>query len=223
MKLYMHPGACSLSPHIVCRELGLPIELIEIDRQTHRTRSGEDFHHINGNGYVPVLEFADGATLTEGPAIVQYLADLRPGATILPKAGTIERARVQSWLNFITSELHKPMVLLFRPAYAPVRSTLFELVQKRLDWLATQVAGPYLTGEAFTVADAYLFVILNWTPWLEIDLGRSPALQALMARIGARPKVQEALAAEGLAPFGEEHLFYAPAAMVEAARAAARS
>jgi glutathione S-transferase len=223
MKLYMHPGACSLSPHIVCRELGLPIELIEIDRQTHRTRSGEDFHHINGNGYVPVLEFADGATLTEGPAIVQYLADLRPGATILPKAGTIERARVQSWLNFIASELHKPMVLLFRPAYAPVRSTLFELVQKRLDWLATQVAGPYLTGETFTVADAYLFVILNWSPWLEIDLARWPALQTFMAKVGERPNVQEALAAEGLAPFGEEHRFYAPPAMVEATRKAARS
>jgi len=222
MKLYMHPGACSLSPHIICRELGLPIELIEIDRQTHRTRSGEDFHHINGNGYVPVLELDEGTSLTEGPAIVQYLAELRPHATILPKAGTIERTRVQSWLNFITSELHKPMVLLFRPAYAPVKSTLFELVQKRLDWLATQVAGPYLMGEAFTVADAYLFVILNWSPWLEIDLARWPVLQDFMAHVGARPKVQEALAAEGLAPFGDEGTFYAPPAMVDAARQAVR-
>jgi len=222
MKLYMHPGACSLSPHIVCRELGLPIELIEVDRATHRTSTGEDFYGISGNGYVPALKLEDGTVLTEGPAIVQYLAELRPQATLLPKSGTIDRARVQSWLNFITSELHKPMVLMFRPPYAPVKSTLFELVQKRLDWLATQIAGPYLTGETFTVADAYLFVVLNWSPWLEIDLGRWPVLQAFEARVGARPRVQEALTAEGLAPFGEEHTFYAPPAMAHAARQAAR-
>ena len=223
MKLYMHPGACSLSPHIVCRELDLPVELVPIDRTTHRTNAGQDFHRINGNGYVPVLELEDGATLTEGPAIVQYLAGLRPDAALVPKAGTIERARVQSWLNFITSELHKPMVLLFRPAYAPVKSTLNELVEKRLAWVETQIAGPYLTGHSFTVADAYLFVILNWSPWLEIDLGQWPALAAFMASVGARSKVQEALAAEGLAPFGEALTFYAPPAMVQSARQAARS
>ncbi|HEV8389662.1 MAG TPA: glutathione S-transferase N-terminal domain-containing protein [Dongiaceae bacterium] len=220
MKLYMHPGACSLSPHIVCRELGLPVELVEVDRQTHRTSSGADFFGINGNGYVPVLELDKETALTEGPAIVQYLADLKPHATLLPKAGTIERARVQSWLNFITSELHKPMVLMFRPGYASARSALFELVQKRLDWLATQIAGPYLSGETFTVADAYLFVVLNWSPWLEIDLGRWPALQAFRVAVGKRPKVQEALAAEGLAPFGEDEIFYAPPAMVDARKAA---
>jgi glutathione S-transferase len=222
MKLYMHPGACSLSPHIVCRELDLPVELIQVDNTTHRTSSGADFLGINANGYVPVLELEDGVSLTEGPAIVQYLAGLRPDAALLPKAGTIERARVQSWLNFITSELHKPMVLLFRPVYAPVRSTLFALVQKRLDWVATQIAGPYLTGKTFTVADAYLFVVLNWSPWLEIDLARWPALAEFMTKVGERPKVQEALAAEGLAPFSEEHTFYAPPAMA-AARKAARS
>jgi glutathione S-transferase len=223
MKLYMHPGACSLSPHIVCRELDLPVELVAIDRNTHRTSAGEDFHRINGNGYVPVLELEDGATLTEGPAIVQFLADLRPATALAPRAGTIERARVQSWLNFISSELHKPMVLLFRPAYAPVKSTLIELVEKRLDWVATQIAGPYLTGTTFTVADAYLFVVLNWSPWLEIDFARWPALAAFMASVGARPKVQEALAAEGLAPFGEKLTFYAPPAMVQSARQRARS
>jgi glutathione S-transferase len=223
MKLYMHPGACSLSPHIVCRELDLPVELVMVDRNTHRTSGGADFHRINGNGYVPVLELEDGVTLTEGPAIVQYLADLRPAAALVPPAGTIERARVQSWLNFITSELHKPMVLLFRPQYAPVKGALFELVEKRLDWVATQIVGPYLIGPSFSVADAYLFVVLNWSPWLEIDLSRWPKLAAFMATVGARPKVQGALAAEGLAPFGEVHTFYAPPAMVQNARQAARS
>ncbi|WP_119304304.1 glutathione binding-like protein [Dongia deserti] len=223
MKLYMHPGACSLSPHIIAKELALPVELIAIDRNTHRTSSGEDFHRINRNGYVPVLELEDGATLTEGPAIVQFLADLKPEAGLAPKAGTVERARVQSWLNFMTSELHKPMVLLFRPPYAPVRSTLLELVEKRLGWVASEMVGPYLTGDTFTVADAYFFVILNWSPWLEIDLGRWPTLKAFMDRVGARPAVQNALAAEGLAPFGDEHTFYAPPAMVTAERQAARS
>jgi glutathione S-transferase len=222
VKLYMHPGACSLSPHIVCRELGIPIELIEVDRQTHRTSSGADFFGINGTGYVPVLELDETTSLTEGPAIVQYLADLKLHATLLPKAGTVQRARVQSWLNFITSELHKPMVMLFQPPYAQAKNALFELVQKRLDWLATQIAGPYLMGETFTVADPYLFVVLNWSPWLEIDLGRWPALQSFVARVGGRPKVQEALAAEGLAPFGEQRIFYAPPAMVDATRKAAR-
>ncbi len=216
MKLYMHPGACSLSPHIVCSELDLPVELIMVDRTTHRTGSGADFHTINGNGYVPALKLEGGTVVTEGPAIVQYLADLRPEATLVPRPGTIARTRIQSWLNFITSELHKPMVLLLQPRYAAAKAPLFELVEKRLSWLATQVAGPYLTGEHFTIADAYLFVVLNWSPWMGIDLGRWPALKDFMARVGARPKVKQALAEEGLAPFGEG-IFHAPPAMVEAA------
>ncbi|WP_342665192.1 glutathione S-transferase N-terminal domain-containing protein [Inquilinus limosus] len=198
MKLYMHPGACSLSPHIVCRELDLPVELVEVDRRTHAASDGEDFLRINGNGYVPALVLEDGQTLTEGPAIVQYLADLRPEAGLLPPPGCVGRAQVQSWLNFVTAELHKPMVMLMLPAYAPARAALAALVDKRLDWLAGQIAGPYLTGGRFTVADAYLFVCLNWSPWNGVDLARRPALEALHRRVAARPAVQAALAAEGL-------------------------
>ena len=209
MKLYMHPGACSLSPHIVCRELGLPVDLVEVDRATHRTQDGEDYLRVNGNGYVPALALEDGRILTEGPAIVQYLADLRPEAGLLPPPGSVERSRVQSWLNFISAELHKPMVMLMLPAYAPARAAVAVLVDKRLDWLAGALAGPYLTGDRFTVADAYLFVCLNWSPWNGVDLARRPALQAFMAQVAARPGVQAALAAEGLAPLGDS-IFFAP-------------
>ena len=128
VKLYMHAAACSLSPHIICRELGLPIELVEVDRKTHLTAEGEDFHRINGNGYVPALRLDDGRTLTEGPAIVQYLADLRPEAGFLPPAGTIERTQVQSWLNLDHLQLHKPMAMSADLTYAPARAALLDLV-----------------------------------------------------------------------------------------------
>ena len=210
MKLYMHAGACSLSPHIVSRELGLPIELIEVDRKTHRTSDGEDFFAINGNGYVPVLELPDGETLSEGPAIVQYLADLRPESGLMPEPGSVARTKAQSWLNFITAELHKPMVMLFNPAYAPSHPALKALVEKRLTWLASQLRWPFLTGDQFSVADAYLFVCLNWSPWIGIDLANWPALEAFMARVAARPKVQEALEAEGLGKKADGSLFYVP-------------
>lgn len=165
MKLYMHAAACSLSPHIICRELGLDIELVQVDRQTHRTSTGEDYLAINGNGYVPALMLDDGKVLTEGPAIVQFLADSVPeGAALLPEVGNIRRNEVQSYLNFITAELHKPMVLLFNPIYSSVHGEVRALISKRLTWLNGRLAGPYLTGETFTVADAYLFVCLNWRP-----------------------------------------------------------
>jgi glutathione S-transferase len=213
MKLYMHPAACSLSPHIVMRELGLPVELVPVDRKTLRTPAGEDFLAINGNGYVPVLGLEDGSTLMEGPAIVQFLADQRPEAGLLPPPG-IERLRVQTWLNFVASELHKPMAMLFNPAYAPAAAALQAHVGKRLDWLATQLAGGFLAGERFTVADAYLFVCLNWSPWIGIDLARWPALGDFMRRVAGRPKVQEALAAEDLVPRDRTGIFFAPRAMV---------
>ena len=223
MKLYMHAAACSLSPHIVCRELDLPIELVEVDRKTHRTGEGEDFLRINGNGYVPVLRLEDGRTLTEGPAIVQYLADLRPDAGLLAPPGTMARTQTQSWLNFITSELHKPMAMLLNPTYAPVRAPLLELVGKRLDWLCSQLAGPYLMGEGMTIADPYLFVCLNWSPWNGVDLQGWPLLQSFMARVAARPKVQAALEEEALVPFGERGIFHAPASYVAAAEARKRA
>jgi glutathione S-transferase len=211
MKLYMHAAACSLSPHIICRELGLDIELVQVDRQTHRTSNGEDYLAINGNGYVPALMLDDGKVLTEGPAIVQFLADSVPeGAALLPEVGNIRRNEVQSYLNFITAELHKPMVLLFNPIYSSVHEEIRALISKRLAWLNGRLAGPYLTGDAFTVADAYLFVCLNWSPWTNIDLKQWPALHGFMARVAARPKVREALQAEDLEAFDADGVYFAP-------------
>ncbi|MBB6220980.1 glutathione S-transferase N-terminal domain-containing protein [Rhizobium leguminosarum] len=213
MKLYMHAAACSLSPHIVCRELGLDIELVQVDRQTHRTSDGKDYLAINGNGYVPALMLDEGKVLTEGPAIVQFLADSVPqGSAMLPEVGNLKRNEVQSYLNFITAELHKPMVLLFNPLYSSVHEQIRALISKRLAWLAGRLAGPYLTGEAFTAADAYLFVCLNWSPWTGIDLQQWPGLHGFMARVAARPKVREALQAEELEAFDADGVYFAPQA-----------
>lgn len=200
MKLYMHTAACSLAPHIVCRELGLDIELVPVDRTTHRTADGRDYLTINGNGYVPLLELDDGTRITEGPAIVQYLADLKPEAGLAPPAGTMERVRLQSWLNFITAELHKPMAMQMYPEYAASREALRAHATKRFNWLSAELTGPYLLGERYSVADAYLFVCLNWTQFLKIDLSPWPNLTDLMRRVAARPAAQDALAAEGLVP-----------------------
>ncbi|MDL2407674.1 glutathione S-transferase N-terminal domain-containing protein [Rhizobium calliandrae] len=218
MKLYMHPAACSLSPHIVCRELGLEIELIEVDRKTHRTNSGDDYLAINGNGYVPALMLDDGSVLTEGPAIVQLLVERSPeGSRLFPKAGTYARSQVQSYLNFVTSELHKPMAMLFNSAYEGAHAGIHELVCKRLDWLNSRFAGAYLTGNNFTIADAYLFVCLNWSPWIKFDLTRWPALHGFMARVGARPKVREALQEEDLEAFEADGIFFAPQSYIDSA------
>jgi glutathione S-transferase len=219
MKLYMHAAACSLAPHIICRELGLPLELVEVDRKTNMTPLGEDYLQINGNGYVPALQLDSGEVLIEGPAIMQYLADLRPEAGLAPEAGTMERVRLQSWLNFITSELHKPLAMMFLPPYASARDVLRAHVNKRLDWMNGRFAGPYLMGEAFTVADPYLFVCLNWSPWHKIEVTRWPALADFMKRIAERPSVREAFGAEDLLPFGEEGLFYGPRAAISRAAA----
>lgn len=208
MKLYMHAGACSLSPHIVARELDLPIELIDVDRKTHRTRAGEDYLAINPHGYVPLLGLDDGTTIMEGPAIVQYLADLRPQGALAPPAGTRARTALQTWLNFITSELHKPLAMLMAPEYQPAREPLAHKVGKRLDWVAAQLTGDYVLG-AFSAADPYLFTVLNWTPLAKIDLQRWPTLIAYQRRVAARPAVQAALAAEGLKPF-RDTVFFAP-------------
>jgi glutathione S-transferase len=200
MKLYMHTAACSLSPHIVCRELGLAVDLVTVDRSTHRTSDGNDYFDVNGNGYVPILELEDGTRLMEGPAIVQYLADLKPAAGLVPPAGTLDRVRLQTWLNFISTELHKPLAMRFPPEYAASRDGLKAHVTKRLNWLSRALTGPYLMGERYSVADAYLFVCLNWTQFQQFDLGPWPVLTDLMRRVAARPAVQQALAAEGLVP-----------------------
>ena len=202
MKLYYAPGACSLSPHIVAREAGIPVQLQKVNTKDKTMEGGGDFWQINPRGYVPVLELDNGERLTEGPAIVQYLADQKPDSELAPKAGTLERYRLQEWLNFLTSELHKQFSPLFKPNtpedYKPVAK---QNLATRFDWLDKQLAGKdYLMGKNFTVADAYLFVLLNWTKPTQIDLAKWPNLVAFQKRAGSRPKVKEALQAEGLLP-----------------------
>jgi glutathione S-transferase len=202
MKLYFAPGACSLSPHIVARELGLPIEIKKVNNKEKTIEGGGDYWKINGRGYVPALELDNGEILTEGPAIVQYLADQKPESGLAPKAGTLERYRLQEWLNFLTSEVHKQFTPLFKPNtpedYKPIAK---QNIANRFDWLDKQLAGKdYLMGKTFTVADAYLFVLLNWTKVQQIDLSKWPNLAALQKRVAARPKVKEAMRAEGLIP-----------------------
>ncbi|HEX6692500.1 MAG TPA: glutathione transferase GstA [Burkholderiales bacterium] len=200
MKLYYAPGACSLSPHIVARELGIPVELKKVNTKDKTVEGGGDYWQVNGRGYVPALELDNGQVLTEGPAIVQYLADQKPEAGLAPKNGSIERYRLQEWLNFLTSEVHKQFSPLFKPnTPEEYKKVAKENIATRFDWLDKQLAGKdYLTGKSFSVADAYLFVLLNWTKFQAIDLAKWPNLAAFQARVGARPKVQEALQAEGL-------------------------
>ena len=201
MKLYFLPGACSLSPHIVLRETGANFELEKVNLQEKKTGGGGDYLAVNPKGQVPVLELDSGETLTEGPVIVQYLADQTAGAGLAGAAGTMERYRVQEWLNHITSELHKNYSPLFRPntpdAYKDIAR---ENLSKRYDWINEHLGGkPYLTGDKFTVADAYLFTVTRWAPRVGIDAAKWPNVTAFMDRVAARPKVQEALKAEGLA------------------------
>ncbi len=200
MKLYYSPGACSLSPHILLRELGLPFELEKVDGRAGKTEKGTDFRTVNPKGAVPTLELDDGQRLTEGPAIVQYLADRRPEAGLVPPAGTMERYRVQEWLNYVTSELHKRFSPLFNPKTpAEWKASLREQIAAQLDYVAGALGErPYLMGERPTVADFYLYVILSWGRVVEIDLGRWPSLKAYWKRIAARPSVKAAAQAEGL-------------------------
>jgi len=200
MKLYYSPGACSLSPHIVLRESGLAFELVRTSTKTHKMDDGTDFYTINPKGAVPVLEIANGERLTEGPAIVQYIADQVPQKQLVPPAGTMARYRVQEWLNYITSELHKSFGPLFVPATPPDAKEMFKgWIAHRLKWVDSQLAGKqYLTGDSFTVADAYLYTVVNWTKHVGISTDELPNLLAFMARVGARPAVGEALKAEGL-------------------------
>lgn len=200
MKLYYAPGACSLSPHIVLRELGLPVELQKVNTKDKTMEGGGDYWKVSGKGYVPTLELDDGQVLTEGPAIVQYLADRKPESGLAPKNGTPERYRLQEWLNFLTAEIHKSFSPLFRPNTPEDYKTISkENLAKRFDWLDQQLKGKdFLMGKTFTVADAYLFVLLGWTKPVGMDLARWPNLAAFHARVAARPKVKEAMVAEGL-------------------------
>lgn len=198
MKLYFSPGACSLSPHIVLREAGLPFTLEKVDLRSKQTASGRDYNTINPKGAVPALELDDGQLLTEGPAVVQYLADLVPEKQLAPPAGSMPRYRLIEWLNFVSTELHKGFSPLFNPAMPEEAKKLtLDRLLSRFDYVATQLQnGPYLLGSQFTVADAYLFVILRWSGAFSIDLARWPALAAYFNRVEQRPAVQAALAAE---------------------------
>jgi glutathione S-transferase len=202
MKLYFSPGACSLSPHIVVREAGIAVDLEQVDLKSKKTKSGADFTAVNPKGQVPTLVLDDGHTLTEGPAIVQYLADQKPHSGLAPQAGTFERYRLQEWLNYITSELHKSFGALFNSAtpedYKPI---VKETLASRLAYVDRHLAsgGPYLMGAQFTVADAYLYVMTLWTKFVKIDLSQWTTLKTYADRIAARPKVHEALKEEGLA------------------------
>lgn len=197
MKLYYAPGACSLSPHIVASEAGIEIQLEKVDLKAKKTESGEDFSKVNPKGYVPALRLDDGAVLTEGPAIVQYLVDRNPGSGLAPKAGSVERYKLAEWLAFLNSEVHKVWSGLWNPE--AIRAPIEQQLGKRLDWLNGELGKrPYLMGERFSAADAYLFTLLNWSQWTKVDLSRWPALAQYAERVKARPKVQEALKAEGL-------------------------
>ncbi|AOR67945.1 glutathione transferase GstA [Burkholderia stabilis] len=200
MKLYYSPGACSLSPHIVLREMGLTFELEKVDLQSKKTESGSDFRSVNPNGYVPLLVLDDGQVLTEGPAIVQYLADRAPEARLAPEAGTMERYRLVEWLNFISTELHKAFAPLFNPKTPEEwKAIVNDLIAARLAYVEKKLGGQvYLMGDNFTVADAYLFTVLSWGKWVGVDIGRWPTLQSYTNRISSRPTVQAALKAEGL-------------------------
>ncbi len=200
MKLYFSPGACSLSPHIALREAGLDFEIDRVDFATKKTSGGADFLAINPKGLVPTLVLDNGEVLTEGPAIVQYIADLRPDANLAPAAGSFARVRLQEALNFISTELHKPFAALFNKECPDAWK---EVVKKKLGAAfaeADRILGkqPFLTGETFTVADGYLFTVSNWTRYVGMSLEPWPNLAAFAARIAERPAVHAALEAEGL-------------------------
>ncbi|PCJ88303.1 MAG: glutathione transferase GstA [Thiotrichaceae bacterium] len=202
MKLYYSPGTCSLSPHIALCEAELPYELVLVDIQQATIENGGDYHTVNPFGYVPALALDNDEILLEGPAIVQYIADQVPSKQLAPAAGEIDRYRLQQWLNFISTELHKGLGALFNPALPDEARELFKgIVNQRLDIVAPQLENsPFIMGETFTVADGYLFTVLSWGPHIDFELTRWPALQAYLGRVAARPAVQKALKEEGLLP-----------------------
>ncbi len=200
MKLYFSPGACSLSPHIALREADLPFDLIRVDLRAKKTSDGGDFLAVNPDGYVPVLGLDDGSVLIEGPAIVQYIADLAPQRNLAPANGTVARYRLQSALNFISTELHKSFSPLFsKTASADWQQAARKTIGERLDHLHGRLTGSYLLGDQFTVADGYLFTVLRWGKYVNFDLAPWPKLVAHQARVAARPAVPQALKAAGLA------------------------
>ena len=204
MKLYYAPGACSLAPHIALAEAGLPYQLVRVDLRTHTLPDGTDYAAINPKGYVPTVELDDGERLTEAAVILQVIADQVPG-TLAPAAGTRERVRLQEWLNFIATELHKGFGPLWKAETPEAYKTIvLHTLATRFDYVSEALASrPFIAGDRFTIADAYLFTILNWHHFLKVDLSRWPTLTQYLERIAARPAVRTAL--------GEEHLLKAAA------------
>jgi glutathione S-transferase len=198
MKLYYSPGACSLSPHIVAREAGIPLELVKVDLAAKKIAVDGDYLAFNPKGYVPALQLEDGSLLTEGPAIVQYLGDRKPESGLVPANGTPERYRMQEMLGYINSEIHKTYSPLFKPQTpeATVEERKAHL-KKRYKLIDERLAGrEYLFGDRFTAADAYLFTVTNWAGYVKLDLSEYANIAAFQKRVSARPAVQEAMRAE---------------------------
>jgi glutathione S-transferase len=196
MKLYYSPGACSLSPHIVANEAGIPLELVKVDLKTHKLENGEDYYKINRKGYVPALQLDDGNLLTEGPAIVQYLGDLKPQSNLIPQSG-FNRYKVAEWLTFINGEVHKNFSVLFSNASEDLKTDARDKIVKRFDYLNGELSGKqFLTGDTFTVADAYLFVMTTWAHHMKIALPEN--LRKFFQHVSQRPAVVAAMKEEGL-------------------------
>lgn len=200
MKLYFSPGACSLAPHIAASELGMKLDLEQVDIREKKTKAGKDYWSINPKGQVPMLELDNGERLTEVPVILQYMSDQKPDAGLAPAARTPDHYRMLEWLNFVTSEMHKTYGPMFRPTTPEEFKKLSrEAIGRKLEWLDAKLAGKqYLMGDKFTLADIYMFAVLRWSPLVGIDLGKWPNITAYANRVAARPKTAQALQAEGL-------------------------
>ena len=202
MKLYYSPGTCALAPHIVALEAGIPLELVKVDVKTKTVKSEGDYWAINPKGYVPTLELDNGERLTEGPAITQYLADLKPVSRLAPENGSFARVRLQEMLNYITSEIHKTYSPLFKPEVLPqVREERSAYLKRRYAYLEKWLEGKnYLVGDHLTIADVYFFVVTRWADGVKLDFSEFPRLEALQKRVGSRKAVLQALREEGLIP-----------------------
>ena len=200
MRLYYSPGSCSLASNIAFAEAGIAYDMTKVDLAARKTEDGADYSAINDKGYVPFLDLGNGHTISEGAAILQYIADSKPESKLAPVAGTMERVKLNEWLTFINSEVHKPMGSLFDKSMpAEYREKIIAKVHGRCDWLTKTIGDKhYVMGDQFTVADSYLFVVLNWGQWVGVDIGKHPVLAAYQARVAARPNVQAALRTVGL-------------------------